>query len=255
MLKTLWFTNKLWYSWDSCFCLPTIMKITICIPTFNEEKYISQTILSLQKLHRKPDEIIIIDGGSTDKTVEIARKAGAKALIFPRRGIGYARQQGLKAATGDLVAYTDADTEVPADWLDKIEETLSRPGVVGTFGIFQVPSGWWPYRWFINYLQPILNRIYYWFGIPMAPGQNIAFIRKVGLECGGFPEDFKIAEDIEMARRLMTKGKVIMRSDNIVISSGRRGNEGTNLFSRPVKAFLLYFIFRKANKIGFPDMR
>lgn len=231
------------------------MKITVCIPTFNEEKYLPQTLLSLRRLNRKPEEIIIVDSGSTDKTVEIARRAGAKVLIFHRRGIGYARQQGLKAATGDLIAYTDADTEVPTDWLNKIEETLIRPGVVGTFGIFRVPSGWWLYRSFVNYLQPTLNRIYYWLGIPMAPGQNIAFIRKVGLECGGFPEDFKIAEDIEMARRLMTKGKVIMRSDNIVTSSGRRGDEGTNLFSRAIKAFFLYFVFRKANKIGFPDMR
>lgn len=231
------------------------MTITVIIPAYNEEKYIFQTLLSLQKLRRKPDEIIVIDGGSTDKTVEIVRKAGAKALIFPRRGIGYARQQGLKAAKSDIVAYTDADTEVPLNWLSIIEETLSLPGVVGTFGSFRVPSGWWFYRWYINYFQPTINRICYWFGLPMAPGQNIAFIRKVGLECGGFPEDFKIAEDIEMARRLMTKGKVILRNDNIVISSGRRGKEGIQLLIRPARAFFWYYLFRKANKIGFPDMR
>ncbi len=231
------------------------MTISVIIPAYNEEKYIGKTLLSLQRLHRKPDEIIIIDGGSTDKTVEIARKAGAKALIFSHRGIGYARQQGLKAATGDIIAYTDADTEVPANWLDVIEETLSCPGVVGTFGSFRVPGGWWFYRWYINYLQPTINRICYWFSLPMAPGQNIAFIRQVGLDCGGFPEDFKIAEDIEMARRLMAKGKVIMRNDNIVISSGRRGNEGIQLLTRPAKAFFWYYIFRKADKIGFPDMR
>lgn len=231
------------------------MKISIIIPAYNEEKYLPKTIRSLQNLSRKPDEIIIVDGGSTDKTADVSKKAGANVLTVPHRGIGFARQQGLKAATGDIVAYTDADTIVPNDWLIKIEETLSRPEVVGVFGTFRVPDGWWPYRFYVNLIQPSLNQIYFWFGIPMAPGQNIAFLRKIGLEAGGFPEDFKIAEDIEMAKRLMTKGRVIFRQDLVVISSGRRGREGIHLLTRIFKAFLLYFFFRKANKIGFPDIR
>jgi glycosyltransferase involved in cell wall biosynthesis len=231
------------------------MQITVIIPAYNEEKYITQTIVSLKKLSRKPDEIIIVDGGSTDKTASVAREAGAKVITVAHRGIGFARQQGLKIATGDIVAFTDADTVVPDNWLVSIESTLNHPGVVGTFGSFRVPDGWWLYRFYINVLQPVLNQIYYWLGIPMAPGQNIAFWRKVANEVGGFPEDFKIAEDIEMARRLMTKGKVVYRPNLIVISSGRRGKEGIHLLSRVFKAFFLYFIFRKANKIGFPDMR
>jgi glycosyltransferase involved in cell wall biosynthesis len=231
------------------------MKISVIIPAYNEEKYLPKTIASLLHLRRKPDEIIIVDGGSTDKTAAVARGAGAKVIIVAHRGIGFARQQGLKAATGDIVAYTDADTVVPDDWLVKIEETLGRPGVVGLFGSFRVPDGWWLYRGYINILQPFLNQIYWWFGVPMAPGQNTAFLRLTGLDAGGFPEDFKIAEDIEMARRLMTKGKIIYRPDLIVLSSGRRGKEGVHLLTRIFKAFFLYFIFRKANKIGFPDMR
>ena len=231
------------------------MKISVIIPAYNEEKYLPKTIASLSHLSRKPDEIVIVDGGSTDKTAQVARDAGAKVIIVPHRGIGFARQQGLKEATGDIVAYTDADTVVPDDWLVKIEETLSHPGVVGLFGSFRVPDGWWLYRGYINILQPILNQIYWWFGVPMAPGQNTAFLRQTGFDAGGFPEDFKIAEDIEMARRLMTKGKVVYRPDLIVSSYGRRGKEGVHLLTRIFKAFFLYFIFRKANKIGFPDMR
>ena len=231
------------------------MTISVIIPAYNEEKYIPKTIRSLQHLDRKPDEIIIVDGGSTDKTSEVSKTAGAKVLNVPHRGIGFARQQGLKAARSDIVAFTDADTVVPQDWLVKIEHSLSQPGVVGVFGTFRVPDGWWPYRGYVNYVQPILNQIYWWFGTPMAPGQNISFKREVGLSVGGFPEDFKIAEDIEMARRLMGQGKIVFRQDLVVISSGRRGNEGIHMFSRVFKAFFLYFFFRKANKIGFPDMR
>ena len=242
---------------DSCYTLMdnNRMTISVVIPAYNEENYLPKTIASLTSLDRNPDEIIVVDGGSTDRTAELSRKAGAKVISVPHRGIGFARQQGLLAAKGDIIAYTDADSIVPKDWLVKIEKALTTPGVVGVFGTFRVPDGWWLYRLYINYLQPVFNQIYWWFGIPMAPGQNIAFIRTVGLEAGGFPVDFKIAEDIEMAKRLMTKGKVLFRQDLIVISSGRRGKEGAHLLVRVFKAFFLYFIFRKANKIGFPDIR
>lgn len=231
------------------------MTISVVIPAYNEESYLPRTLASLHKLDRKPDEILVVDGGSTDKTAAIARQNGATVITVAHRGIGFARDKGLKRATGDIIAFTDADTVVPRDWLTKIEETLSSPGVVGVFGTFRVPDGWWVYRWYIDYIQPSLNQLYYWLGIPMAAGQNIAFLRKTGIEVGGFPEDYKIAEDIEMATRLKKAGKVLLRQDLIVSSSGRRGNEGFSMMTRVFKAFFLYFIFKKANKIGFPDMR
>ncbi len=231
------------------------MIISVIIPAYNEEKFIGATISSLWHLSRKPDEIIVVDGDSTDKTAEIARKHGARVITVEHRGIGFARQMGLTATQSDIVAFTDADTVVPIDWLNKIEESLANPKTVGVFGTFRVPDGWWPYRLYVNHLQPVLNQINFWFGIPMAPGQNMAFKRTVGLKVGGFPVDFKIAEDIEMMRRLMTVGKIRFRQDLVVLSSGRRGNEGPQLLGRVFKAFMLYFIFRRANKIGFPDIR
>lgn len=231
------------------------MKISVLIPAYNEEKYLPDTLVSLQKLDRKPDEIIVIDGESTDKTPDVAKQNGATVVTVPHRGIGFARQKGVEASSGDVVAFTDADTIVPHDWLTIIEETLSRPGVVGMFGTFHVPDGWWPYRFQINVIQTPLNQFMNWLGMPFACGQNMAFFRQKGLNAGGFPLDFKIAEDIEMARRLKTQGKVIYRPDSVVTSSGRRGDEGFGLFIRIPKAFVYYFLFRKANKIGFPDMR
>lgn len=231
------------------------MTISVIIPAYNEEKYLPRTLESISKQLRTPEEIIVVDGGSSDKTVAVAKKFGAKVLVETRRGIGFARQQGLKKALGDIVAFTDADTVVPRNWLNRIESALTDPKTVGLYGIFKVPSGWWFYRWYINYIQPTLNIFNYWLGIYMAPGQNLAFKREVGLAVGGFPEDFIIAEDIEMMTRLSKKGKVKFISDLKVLSSGRRGNEGIHLMSRVLKAMFLYFIFKRANIIGFPDIR
>lgn len=231
------------------------MKISVVIPAYNEEKYLPITLDSLRQLDRRPDEIVVVDGSSTDRTRELAEQHGAKVITVAHKGIGYARQKGLEATTGEAVAFTDADTQVPKDWLTKIEKYLSEPGVSCVYGTFRVPDGWWPYRLYVNVLQPVFNQIYYWFGITMAPGQNMAFWREKALQVGGFPIDFKIAEDIEMVRRLKVAGRISFRQDLVVYSSGRRGNEGIGMFSRVFKAFFLYFIFRKANRIGFPDER
>lgn len=231
------------------------MTISVVIPAYNEERYLPKTLESIKQLDRKPDEVLVVDGGSKDNTSIVAKQHGAKVLLVPHRGIGFARQKGLERATGDIVAFTDSDTVLPHDWLTKIEETLNNPDTVGVFGTFRVPDGWWLYRGYINWVQPILNQLYYWCGVPMAPGQNIAFFRQKALDAGGFPKDFKIAEDIEMARRLMKLGRVRLRQDLIVLSSGRRGNEGVSLLTRTFKAFVIYFFFRRANRIGFPDIR
>ena len=101
------------------------MKISIVIPTLNEEKGIGKTIDSIKKDVFKKNkwdlEIIIVDGNSTDKTREIAEKKGARIIIEPRKGYGRAYKTGLKHATGDIIVTGDADATYP---FDKIHEYI-----------------------------------------------------------------------------------------------------------------------------------
>lgn len=233
------------------------MTITLIIPALNEEKYLPETFASVKKMDRQPDEVIVVNAQSEDKTAEIAKSFGAKIVMVDRRSIGYSRQKGLEAASGDIVAYTDADTILPTNWLSTIINHIENDHVVGVFGGFRVPDGPWWYRLYINVIQPFTNTLTYAiFKIPFATGQNMAFIRKNALSAGGFPVDFKIAEDIEIARRVMSTGSIIFRQDVFVVASGRRGYEGFwQLISRSFSAFFYYFIYHKADKIGFPSLR
>lgn len=233
------------------------MTISLIIPALNEEKYLPQTFTSVKKMDREPDEIIVVNAQSDDKTAAIAKSFGAKIIVVDRRSIGYSRQKGLEAASGDIVAFTDADTILPTNWLSTILNHIEKDHVVGVFGGFRVPDGPWWYRFYINVIQPFTNTlIYVIFKIPFATGQNMAFYRKNALSADGFPVDFKIAEDIEIARRVMSTGKVVFRQDFFVVASGRRGYEGFwKLISRSFSAFFYYFIYRKADKIGFPSLR
>jgi len=231
------------------------MTISVVIPAYNEEELLPKTLASLSQLDRKPDKIIVVDASSTDKTVEVAKKTGAIVITVPKSTIGFSRQKGLEKATGDIVAFTDADALLPHDWLHRIEKALATPGVVGYFGGYRVFDGPCAYKFFINTIQPIWNVfLFALFRMPMATGQNMAFYRTLALVAGGFPPEFKMAEDIEIARRMMTKGKIVFTQKEYVSASGRRGFE-KGLILRTFKVFFLYFLFRKADTIGFPDVR
>ncbi|MBI5621028.1 glycosyltransferase [Candidatus Gottesmanbacteria bacterium] len=233
------------------------MTVSVIIPALNEEKYLPQTLASVNALDRRPDEIIVVDAQSEDKTAAIAKSYGAKIVSVDRRSIGYSRNKGLEAAMGDIVAFTDADTILQHNWLSSILSLLEKHKAVGVFGGFRVPDGPWWYRLYINVFQPFANTLTYAiFRIPFATGQNMAFYRKNAVSAGGFPEDFKIAEDIEIARRVMSTGPIVFNQQFYVMASGRRGFEGFwQLISRSFTAFFYYFIYHKADKIGFPNVR
>lgn len=230
------------------------MKVSVVIPAYNEEKYLSETLESVKRLTLPPDEILVIDGESTDRTRAVAQSLGARVVTVPHRGIGFARQRGLEEAKGDIIAFTDADTIVPRDWLTKIVETLSQNGVSGVYSGYYVPNGWLPYLIFINIIQPMYQVFFQWIGRPICPGQNMAFWKQKALVAGGYPMDFKIIEDQEMGKRLRTVGKFVFRLDNFVISSSRRGYEGIGFFTRMAKAQWEYYTTRRADT-GFPDIR
>ncbi len=235
------------------------MKISVVIPAYNEEKYIGRTLDSINNLEKKKDwdvEVLVINGGSTDNTENVAKSYGAKVINESHKGIGFARQEGIKHAKGEIVAFTDADTIVPEFWLLRHIETLLKQNVSFTYGTFRVKDGCFPYYHYINYIQPTsLWLIHQILGKPMAAGQNLAFWRDKALAVGGFDDKILLFEDIDFAIRMKKVGKVIFIPDLVVISSGRRSNEGWKFFIRMTFVTLKYFLLGVRSLGGFPDFR
>lgn len=98
-------------------------KVTVIIPTLNEEESIGQTIDEIPKDFADL-EIMIVDGLSNDKTVEIAKEKGARAVMEKRKGYGRAYKTGFKEATGDIIVTLDGDTTYPANDIPRIVEML-----------------------------------------------------------------------------------------------------------------------------------
>ncbi len=107
----------------------TIMKISVVIPTMNEEESIGEVLDEVKKALRGRDyEIIIVDTKSTDRTREIALSKGAKVIDEPRRGYGRAYKTGFEAAEGDIIATLDADCTYPAKKIPEMATMIERDG-------------------------------------------------------------------------------------------------------------------------------
>ena len=93
----------------------TLKKVSVIIPTFNRAKLVQRAIKSVLNQTIKPYEIIVVDDGSTDDTLEVLKNYPIKVLTQKNKGVSSARNLGIKNATGDIIALLDSDDE----WLPK----------------------------------------------------------------------------------------------------------------------------------------
>src|SRR5512136_2312007 len=118
--------------------------ISVVIPTFNEEENIAQCLVSLthQTVPRSDYEIIVVDGGSKDATCEIAGKYADRVFTQTSKKVGGARNDGVMASKGEIIATTDADCILPRDWISRIEKDFSMKGVVQVYGpVYPIEEG------------------------------------------------------------------------------------------------------------------
>jgi rSAM/selenodomain-associated transferase 2 len=188
------------------------MRLSVIIPALNEAANINGALASAMSA---PDvEVIVADGGSIDGTPEMAETAGARVITSAP---GRARQmnKGAAAATGDTLLFLHADTHLPDGYQSRIEETLSRPGVIA--GAFRLKIG--SPRRCLRLIERLANFRSERMGLPY--GDQGIFLRKsVFDEAGGFPEQ-PIMEDYELMRRLKRRGRVALANAAAVTSARR----------------------------------
>lgn len=230
------------------------MNISVVVPAYNEEKVIERCLRALKDQTLKPAEIIVGDGGSTDRTVQIAGKYG-KVVIDKRRGIARGRNAGGFAAHGDIICFTDADCVPAKDWLENIARSF-RPGVVLAAGSVRPMTRSrltkLAYALTFRGLAPLLFKI----GKPMTAGWNISCTREAFRKINGFNADMTTAEDLDLLLRLSKLGKSVYNSDAIVHVSTRREEEYglLRLALFHLKNGLNFVFFRRS--AGFyPDVR
>jgi glycosyltransferase involved in cell wall biosynthesis len=100
--------------------------ISVVIPALNDSEMLATCLEDLAAQTRLADEIVVVDNGSTDDTAEVARRAGARVVTEPRRGIPAATAAGFDAARGTIIGRLDADSRPPTNWLAEIEARFNQ---------------------------------------------------------------------------------------------------------------------------------
>jgi rSAM/selenodomain-associated transferase 2 len=211
--------------------------VSIIIPTLNEASSLERTLRQLTILKPLAKEVIIVDGGSTDATIKIAKHClhffslsiDVQIIQCDSKGRSLQMNFGAKVASGDILCFLHADTGVPDDLVTIIQQTLAKPGVV-CGGFISLMMGSQTMRWGMslhNYLKtyyaPLVFRPHLFLkGLRLLFGDQVMFCRRQDFwDCGGFNEALPIMEDGDLCRKLSKKGKIQL-VNRIVTSSDRR---------------------------------
>ncbi len=192
------------------------MSISIIIPTLNESAGIAEAVQRALALGGR--EVIVVDGGSTDGTVDLARDATRVLSTAP----GRARQQnaGAAVATGDILLFLHADCWLEPGSLSEIAAALADPARVGGCFGQQIEATGRKYRW-LEWGNAL--RVRWW---TLAYGDQAIFVRKsVFEELGGFP-DLKLMEDLFFMRTLRKRGRFALLPPLLHVSARRWQKHG-----------------------------
>ncbi len=200
------------------------LQVSVVVPTLNEEDRIEKFLKQFdsQTLPRDQFEIIIVDGNSRDKTREIAKKYADKVIIQKGKGIGGARNDGVKIAKSDIIATTDADIIVSQTWLKQIVNHFKKDEeLILLYGV-NYPMSKNKAIIFIYLVKRWLNSIGYKLHLVyFATATNSAFRKKPYIAIGGYL-DMPIYDDIEITTRIRRLGKIRYDPTIFVYSSVRR---------------------------------
>ena len=197
--------------------------VSVIIPALNEEKYLPRCLESLSHQSRKEHfEIIVVDGGSIDRTAEIAEEYAHKVIVKPSP-VGVARNLGAKHAEGEILAFIDADTMACESWTEEITRTFdSSTNAAGVTGptlpyegteldklAYHVATGW-------------AQRLSLKLGRPHVAGFNCAYRRGSFWDAGGFDENRVLSEDVTLSLKMRHQGPILFNPEMIAYTSLRR---------------------------------
>jgi rSAM/selenodomain-associated transferase 2 len=216
----------------------TVSDLSVVVPVLDEAARIAR---ALRALAETPGigEVIVVDGGSADRTVEIARGfPGVRVLAAPR-GRGPQMNAGARAASGPVLLFLHADVTLPADAAWHVAEALADPGVVGgAFRTWTVADGGGSLLGPLLHLADLRSRL-----ARLPYGDQALFVRREAFwRAGGFPEQ-PLMEDVELARRLRRLGRLVTVRASVRVS-GRR-------FTRnPLRAALMLRLVPVLYRLG-----
>lgn len=196
--------------------LPLNLRVSVIIPAYNAETVLPRCLVALehQTLPQEQYEVIVVDDGSEDGTVDVARAHGVRVLTQDHLGPAAARNAGAKLARADIIVFTDADCEPAPDFLERILEPFDAPIVSGARGVYRTQQKSLVARFvqleYEERYQRIARVEQEEGGVDALDTSYAAYRRDVFLKAGGFDTRYRHAagEDHELSFRLAREGHI-----------------------------------------------
>lgn len=225
--------------------------VSIVIPTQNERAHIAPLLHDLRRQTLPPREILVIDGGSTDGTPEMAAAVPGVRVLAMAPSLGRQRQRGLDEARGEIVVFLDADVRVPETFLERALAQMRRRRLRAACPCYWPRPSTLPIQAifaFFNALFVLLQWV-----LPSGAGMGILVEREFALRAGGVRGDLRY-DDIEFIRRLGRRGRFGMLWLLLFVSDRRFRTEGVlPLLGKYLLLSILFTfgLFRLAHAVGY----
>ncbi|GAB3571681.1 TIGR04283 family arsenosugar biosynthesis glycosyltransferase [Spirosoma luteolum] len=212
------------------------MTLSVIIPTLNEAIHIGRLVQALRTYGgRQLVDVLVIDGGSTDATVAEARQAGARVVVSPRAGRAAQLNYGASLATGEVLYFVHADTQIHPDFITDIGQAIGN----------NYPAGCYRFRFASSH--PLLRLNSYGTRFPglMSRGgdQTLFITRSLFDQLGGFREHYVIMEDFDIIVRIRAISRFAIIPKDVIVSARKYDkNSWLRVQIANLTAFSLFFM-------------
>jgi glycosyltransferase involved in cell wall biosynthesis len=197
---------------------------SIIIPARNEERNIGRCLQSIAAVDWQSDavEIILVDNGSTDSTLEIAQEYGARVFVLPGDTVAGLRNFGSAQSNGKILVFLDADCTVTPDWFSQAARYIDQSDVVcfGSPPVVPDDSTWVQRTWFYVRMKKGA------FETDWLESMNMFVRREAFEQVSGFNAELVTCEDYDLSLRLQKLGRLISDDRIVAVHHGEAANLG-----------------------------
>jgi glycosyltransferase involved in cell wall biosynthesis len=222
--------NKYWSQLSNNSRAMNYSTISVVIPVRNAEAIIGRCLEAVFSQSYKPWEVIVVDGHSTDRTVEIASKFPTRIVHENYGTVGGARQVGLENSKGEYVAFTDADCIPSRDWLENLIKEFSEDSMGVGGGVKNIGEGVWGKSialtadTFLGSANSVQGRVFKEKrAVRSISGCNSMYRKNDLMEIGGFNVKLSVNEETELNERLSKKGELLYAPEAVILHDQERG--------------------------------
>jgi glycosyltransferase involved in cell wall biosynthesis len=185
-------------------------KVSVILLTKNSASTVQKSIESIFKQTRQPDEVVVVDGNSSDGTLDVVKKYPVKLVSEPGLGFGYARNLGVKNASGDIVFFIDSDCYAEPDWINNaLPDFDLESEIVGVTGLTRLWNEESGVARFLAYVGGRINMPTEKRTVKIAPTMNLALKHEVISNVGAFDDTLIRCEDTDLTYKISKHHKIL----------------------------------------------